>query len=47
LLLRAFHISRRRYFTGLSGLYSEDDVEAMPYSRRQKAENWKGELKVR
>ena len=36
----------RRFFTGLSGLYSNDEIEAMPWRKRQLAGNWKGEVSV-
>jgi len=36
----------QRYFTGVSGLYSDDDVEAMPWRQQQLARNWWGELKA-
>ena len=36
----------RRYFTGLSGIYSNDEIEAMPFRKKQLANNWKGELAI-
>lgn len=34
----------RRIFVGLSGLYSNDDLQRMPYAQQRLAENWRGEL---
>jgi len=36
----------RRYFVGISGLYSNDDIQRMPYAQQRVAANWKGELKA-
>ena len=36
----------RRYFTDLSGTYSEDDIEKMPFTRKIMARNFWGEVKV-
>jgi hypothetical protein len=36
----------RRYFTGLSGLISEADVESLPFAQRRLCYNWVGELKA-
>lgn len=36
----------RRFFTGLSGIYSNDEIEAMPWRKKQLANNWKGELAI-
>ena len=36
----------RRYFVGLSGLYSVDDLQRMPYARQIVANNWWGEFKA-
>jgi len=34
----------RRYFTGLSGTYSEAEIEAMPFTRKQKARAFWGDF---
>jgi hypothetical protein len=36
----------RRYFTGVSGLYSDDEMEAMPYRKKQMAGSFWGEFAV-
>ena len=36
----------RRYFVGLSGLYSRDQLQRMPYARQKIADNWWGEFKA-
>lgn len=36
----------RRYFVGLSGLYSKDDLQRMPYGQQLVANNWWGEFKA-
>jgi hypothetical protein len=35
-----------RYVTGLSGYFSDDEIDVMPYSQKILAQNWKGELTV-
>jgi len=40
-----YHYARRR-FVGLSGLYSRDDLQRMPYAQQIVANNWRGELKA-
>lgn len=40
-----YHIARRR-FVGLSGLYSIDDLQRMPYAQQRIADNWWGEFKA-
>lgn len=36
----------RRYFVGLSGLYSADDIQRMPFAQQKRAHNWWGEFKA-
>jgi hypothetical protein len=40
-----YHVTRR-YFVGLSGLYSRDDLQRMPYAQQKMADNWWGEFKA-
>jgi len=40
-----YHFTRR-YFVGLSGLYSRDELQRMPYAQQVKADNWWGEFKA-
>jgi len=35
----------RRYFVGISGLYSNDEIQKMPFAQQRLAENWWGEFK--
>ena len=36
----------RRYCTGLSGTFGDDDIAAMPWHQKELAQNWRGELAV-
>jgi len=36
----------KRYFVGISGIYSADEIQRMPYAQQRRAENWRGELKA-
>mmetsp|Transcript_2416 Transcript_2416/g.4756 ORF Transcript_2416/g.4756 Transcript_2416/m.4756 type:complete len:621 (+) Transcript_2416:178-2040(+) len=36
----------RRYFVGLSGLYSKDEIQRMPYAQQRLTANWWGEFKA-
>lgn len=36
----------RRHFVGISGLYSNDDLQKMPFAQQRTAENWWGEFKA-
>jgi len=36
----------RRHFVGLSGLYSRDELQRMPYAQQKMAANWWGEFKA-
>lgn len=36
----------RRHFVGISGVYSADEIQRMPYAQQKVANNWRAELKV-